>query len=110
MKINNIGANGVNGINKFNPIARYNSINNPSKNEIVVVNRKPAFKANTSLLTEEVIKRFGLNMECAVKNPQISAFKPAPERVGEKLAKFFNNLEIDWRTHVDPNKKVRSFE
>lgn len=106
MKINNVGPSLVNR-------GQYNSkqANNSQKNEIVVVNRKLSFQANPPSLPEGTIKRFGLNMECLVtKTPKPTIYEPAPDSLGESLTSFFRKLEIDWRTHVDPNHPRKRFE
>ena len=61
-------------------------------------------------MSQATIDHFGLNMECAVVNPAKPAIEPAPLSIGERLSNFLNNMEVDWRTHVDPNVKTRMFE
>ena len=95
-------------------------INNIQRGEIVTTSRKPAFQSKTTqtaktvktvepLLPQSIIDHFGLNMDAAVKRTGEPSYTPAPLSVGEKLSKFFHNLQVDWSTHVDPNKPKSRF-
>ena len=108
MRINNITSTGA----YYNRTAPQRQLN-----EIVVINRKPNFqskanvvKKSVSIVTETGVNKSGINMCCAVKNPVKLPFQPAPETLDKRIASFLNSLEVDWRTHVDPNKPKRSFE
>ena len=100
---------------------KINNIQNTDRTEIVATNRKPSFLAKKinkpvvkvvakPLLPQDVIDHFGLNMSTAVKYKGEPSYTPAPETVGEHLAKYFRSLGIDWETHVDPNKPKKRFE
>ena len=87
---------------------RVGCVQNNQYNEVVVVNRRPSFQAK--MLSQKTIDHFGLNMESRVGYRGKQTYTPAPSSIGEDLANFFRKMEIDWDTHVDPNKPHRRFE
>ena len=97
---------------------RVNNVQTCQKSEIVATSRKPVFQAKTvkntdfiePLLPKEVIDHFGLNMDTAVKYRGQQSYTPAPDSLGEKLAGYLHQLQVDWETHIDPKHPRKSFE
>ena len=94
-----IGANGVNR----------NTVAFQSKAKKAEQAVKTTATAVKPLLPQSVIDHFGLDMTTAVKYKGEPSYKPAPETLEENVKKFFHHLEIDWNTHIDPNKPRKSY-
>lgn len=86
-----------------------NNIQNTSKNEVVVVNRKINFQAgktrSVKLLPQEVIKKYGLNMRTRIGYTGPDKYVKAPDGLPDGKTEIFRSMDINWATHVDKNAK-----
>ena len=49
-------------------------------------------------------------MDTAVKYRGQQSYTPAPDSIGEKLAGYLHQLQVDWETHIDPKHPKKRFE
>lgn len=63
------------------------------------------FCAKPKQLSKAVIDRLGINMETQVGYKGDRTYVPAPVTLSKGVVNYMHMLEVDWRTHVDPNAK-----
>jgi hypothetical protein len=61
-------------------------------------------------MTPEYAQELKVNYTSWVGYKGERQIQPAPDNVSPELKDFCDRMEVDWNTHVDPNKHVGLFD
>jgi len=73
--------------------------------KVININKPLNSPKGQGIVPQRVIDLYGLNMETMIGYKGEKTFEPAPITVNEQLARFLNNLHVDWRTHISRKPK-----